>query len=180
MIETERLRIFPLSDQEMRDVIENETNDVLKAAYSEMLDGCLEHPEHRIWHALWVLQLKDGSGRRVGTLSFKGWNDNGMVEIGYGMETGYEGRGLMTEAVAATVRWASKHPGGDLHRSGNGTGQPRFPTGIGKGGVCSERSHGVRGAEVCLEETGSLMEFAERRDVEEVGIRVWSTFPRIW
>jgi [ribosomal protein S5]-alanine N-acetyltransferase len=85
MIQTERLNIYPLSDKEMRDVIHNESNEALKAAYSEMLDGCLKNPEQRIWHALWVLQLNDGSGRIVGSLSFKGLNDNGMVEIGYGI-----------------------------------------------------------------------------------------------
>lgn len=72
MIQTERLNIDPLSDEEMRDVIQNESDEALKAAYSEMLAGCLKNPEQRIWHALWVLQLNDGSGRVVGSLSFKG------------------------------------------------------------------------------------------------------------
>ncbi|CAJ1004159.1 MULTISPECIES: GNAT family N-acetyltransferase [Bacillales] len=111
MIQTERLNIYPLSDEEMRDVIQNESNEALKAAYSEMLAGCLENPEQRIWHALWVLQLNDGSGKIIGSLSFKGLNDNGMVEIGYGINPEYEGKGLMTEAVSAAVRWASKQPG---------------------------------------------------------------------
>jgi|HigsolmetaAR203D_1030402.scaffolds.fasta_scaffold02991_3 Acetyltransferases, including N-acetylases of ribosomal proteins len=111
MIQTERLNIYPLSDDEMRDVIKNESNKALKAAYSAMLAGCLKNPEQRIWHAMWVLQLNDGSGRIVGSFSFKGLNDNGMVEIGYGMNPGYEGKGFMTEAVSAAVRWASKQPG---------------------------------------------------------------------
>jgi len=111
MIKTERLNIFPLSDEEMQDVINGETNEVLKAAFSEMLAGCLENPEQRIWHALWVLQLNDGSGRVVGTFSFKGLNDKGTVEIGYGINPGYEGKGLMTEAVTAVVNWAAEQPG---------------------------------------------------------------------
>ncbi|GMG96537.1 GNAT family N-acetyltransferase [Tepidimicrobium xylanilyticum] len=111
MIKTERLNIFPLSDKEMRDVIDNESNKVLKAAYLEMLEGCLENPDQRIWYALWVLQLNDGSGNIVGSLSFKGLNDNGMLEIGYGINPKYEGKGLMTEAVSAIVRWASEQPG---------------------------------------------------------------------
>ena len=111
MIKTERLNIYPLSDKEMQDIIDNEPNEVLKAAYSEMLDSCRKNPERRIWHALWVLQLNDGSGTVVGNLSFKGLDDNGMVEIGYGMNPEYERKGLMTEAVAAMVRWASQQPG---------------------------------------------------------------------
>ena len=111
MIQTERLNIYPLSDEEMRDVVQNESDEELKAAYSEMLDGCLKNPEQRIWHALWVLQLNDGSGRIVGSLAFKGLDDNGRTEIGYGMHPGYEGKGLMTEAVTAVVRWAAEQPG---------------------------------------------------------------------
>jgi len=111
MIKTERLHIFPLSDEEMCEVIKKETNEELKAAYAEMLAGCLENPERRIWYALWVLQLNDGSGTIVGSLSFKGLDERGMVEIGYGMKPEYEGKGLMTEAVSAVVRWASEQPG---------------------------------------------------------------------
>lgn len=111
MIKTERLNIFPLSDEKMRNVIDNESNKALKAAYLEMLQGCLENPDQRIWYALWVLQLNDGSGNIVGSLSFKGLNDNGVLEIGYGINPKYEGKGLMTEAVSAIVRWASEQPG---------------------------------------------------------------------
>lgn len=111
MIKTERLNIFPLSDKEMQEFIDKERDEVLKAAYSEMLEGCRRNPERRIWHALWVLQLNDGSGTVVGTLAFKGLDDRGMVEIGYGMDPKYEGRGLMTEAVSAVVRWAAEQPG---------------------------------------------------------------------
>lgn len=111
MIKTERLNIFPLSNKEMQDMIDKETNEELKAAYLGMLDGCLKKPQQRIWHAIWALQLNDGSGNVVGNLSFKGLNDNGMIEIGYGMNPKYEGKGFMTEAVSAIVRWASKQPG---------------------------------------------------------------------
>jgi len=110
-IETERLIIYPLSDEEMQDMINNETDETLKAAYSEMLAGCQKNPEHRIWHALWVLQLNDAGGKIVGSLAFKGLDEKGMVEIGYGINPGYEGKGLMTEAVTAVVRWASEQPG---------------------------------------------------------------------
>lgn len=111
MIHTKRLIIYPLSDEEMREVIDRETDEVLKTAYSEMLAGCQRNPKKRIWHALWVLKLNDGSGRIVGSLSFKGLDAHGIVEIGYGMDPAYEGKGLMTEAVSAVVRWASQQPG---------------------------------------------------------------------
>lgn len=95
----------------MSDFIRNEPDEGLKAAFSKMLESCRKNPERRIWYAIWVLQLNDGSGTIVGSLSFKGLNDDGMVEIGYGMNKEYEGRGFMTEAVSAVVRWASEQPG---------------------------------------------------------------------
>ena len=67
MIKTERLTIYPLSDEEMQDIINNEPDEMLKTAYSEMLAGCKKNPDHRVWYALWVLQLNDGSKRIFGS-----------------------------------------------------------------------------------------------------------------
>ncbi|HHW07506.1 MAG TPA: hypothetical protein GXX34_08295 [Clostridia bacterium] len=61
MIQTERLSIFPLSNQEIQEMIDHQTDEELRAAYAEMLAGCRKNPDQRIWHALWVLQLNDGS-----------------------------------------------------------------------------------------------------------------------
>ena len=43
MVETERLKIYPASKEQMEAFIEAQTVDVLKAAYTEMLNGCIEH-----------------------------------------------------------------------------------------------------------------------------------------
>lgn len=110
MIRTKRLHIYPLSNEEMSEMIQNESNEELKAAYKKMLEECLKNPKNRIWYTVWALKLNDGSDKIVGTLAFKGLNDNGMIEIGYGIKPEYEGKGLMTEAVSATVEWASKQP----------------------------------------------------------------------
>ena len=83
----------------------------MKLFHSKMLDGCKQNPEQRIWHAVWNMQLDDGTGRIVGDLSFKGLNSNGMVEIGYGIKKEYEGQGYMTEAVTAMVEWANQQIG---------------------------------------------------------------------
>lgn len=111
MIQTERRIIYPLSDEQMEEAIRLEANEELKAAYAQMLDGCKKYPDQRIWHALWYLELNDGSGEIVGSLSFKGMGDDGRVEIGYGIVPEFEGKGFMTEAVKAIVYWASKQPG---------------------------------------------------------------------
>ncbi|MBR3627542.1 MAG: N-acetyltransferase, partial [Elusimicrobia bacterium] len=61
MIETRNLKIYAASQDEMEKFIELQTNDVLKAAYTEMLNGCIENPEQWEWYAIWMIELKDGT-----------------------------------------------------------------------------------------------------------------------
>ena len=109
VIETERFIIHTASREEMLSFIEKQSDDVLITAYQEMLRGCQEHPEQWEWYAIWMIERKDGT--HVGELSFKGFNADGSVEIGYGILEEYQGRGYATEAVEAVVRWALKQPG---------------------------------------------------------------------
>ena len=102
--------IYPISNDEMQAKINGESNEEMKIAYSEMLAGCKDKPEERIWYAIWVMQKNTGDQSIVGDLNFKGLN-NGIVEIGYGIKKEYEGKGLMTEAVTAIAKWASEQPG---------------------------------------------------------------------
>ena len=108
MIITERMKIYPTSIEKLKEIVENEENEILKIAYKEMLDGCLKNPEKHIWYTLWLMELKDSANEIVGSLSFKGISGNGIVEIGYGINDGYENKGCTTEAVRAIVKWASE------------------------------------------------------------------------
>ena len=47
-VETERMYLYPLSDEEMCLVIEKESDPEMKQAYTEMLEGCLSNPDKRI------------------------------------------------------------------------------------------------------------------------------------
>ncbi len=105
-IETERLLLHPISDEEMQKIIDDEKNPEMQKAYSEMLQGCLDNPEDRVWFATWNMELKEQPKTIVGDLCFKGITDDGMVEIGYGLKEGYCGNGYMTEAVRALTEWA--------------------------------------------------------------------------
>lgn len=105
-VETERMFLYPLSDEEIRSVIENETDPEMKQAYTEMLEGCLSHPEERIWYAIWNMELKDPSGIIVGDFCFKGLGEGGVIEIGYGLKEEHRHHGYMTEAVKAIIEWA--------------------------------------------------------------------------
>ena len=111
MIQTERLNIYPVTDGQMREIIDAQTVPELKAAYQEMLSGCLACPEQRQWYALWNMELRQGDHAVVGNLSFKGLGADGAVEIGYGTNEGFECRGYMTEAVTALTAWALEQPG---------------------------------------------------------------------
>jgi ribosomal-protein-alanine N-acetyltransferase len=111
VVKTDRLIIEPFTDNEMEYLIAQELDTGMKQAYSEMLAGCKQNPEQRIWYAVWNMKINDETGRSVGDLCFKGLNSNGMVEIGYGIKKEYEGQGYMTEAVTAMARWASEQIG---------------------------------------------------------------------
>jgi RimJ/RimL family protein N-acetyltransferase len=104
MIETENLKIYAASQDEMEKFIESQTNDILKAAYTEMLNGCIENPEQLEWYAIWMIELKDGT--HIGELCFKGIDSNGVAEIGYGIMKKYQCHGYATEAVKAILKWA--------------------------------------------------------------------------
>ena len=108
MIETENLKIYAASQDEMEKFIEAQTDNVLKTAYKEMLNGCIENPEQWKWYAIWMIELKDGT--HIGELCFKGLNSTGIVEIGYGIIEKYQKHGYATEAVKAISNWAFKEP----------------------------------------------------------------------
>lgn len=92
----------------MEAIISSETNAELKAAYSEMLDGCLNNPDQWDWYAIWIIELRNGT--HIGDLCFKGLDSNGVAEIGYGILEEYQGQDYATEAVKAALRWAFQNP----------------------------------------------------------------------
>ena len=106
MIKTERLRIYPAAREQMEAFLATETDANLKTAYTEMLEGCLRHPNQWQWYAMWMIELRDGT--HIGDLCFKGLEANGMAEIGYGILEEYQSQGYATEAVGAAANWALK------------------------------------------------------------------------
>lgn len=114
IIESKGLNLFPISDDEMRHLIENEESEELKQAYGEMLQGCIDHPDQRVWHAVWFMELKEKPGTIVGDFCFKGLGEDGMVEIGYGLRDGCCGNGYMTEALIAVSDWALTQNGVEI------------------------------------------------------------------
>lgn len=109
VLETRRLRLRTATRTEMEQLISAESDDELRRAYQEMLDGCLTHPEQWVWYTVWMIE--DRADAPLGDLNFKGLTSDGMVEIGYGILAGHRGCGYATEAVRAAVLWAAKQPG---------------------------------------------------------------------
>ena len=110
ILNTDRLILSPISDTQLKDLINTEPDAALKQAYAEMLQGCTENPEARIWYTPWYMELKHAPHTVIGNLGFKGLDESGTVELGYGLKDGYGGRGYMTEAVRAITRWAILQP----------------------------------------------------------------------
>lgn len=109
MLHTERLTLRPASREEMEALIAIQEDPDLRAAYGEMLDGCLAHPEQWLLYAAWLIALQDGTP--IGDACFKGLGDDGAVEVGYGINQPHEGKGYATEAVDAMVHWEFRQPG---------------------------------------------------------------------
>ena len=105
-VETERLYLYPISNDEMKCLIDKENDIEMKQAYTEMMEGCLLEPDLRIWHAVWNMELKNAPGTIVGDFSFKGLGKDGMVEIGYGLKEQYRHHGYMSETVKVITEWA--------------------------------------------------------------------------
>ena len=108
MKETERIRIYPASREQMERMIAAEQDADLKKAYGEMLQGSLAHPKEREWYAMWMIENADGT--QLGDLCFKGMEANRNPEIGYGILEAYRGRGYAAEAVNLALQWAFRHP----------------------------------------------------------------------
>ncbi|MDO5554505.1 MAG: GNAT family N-acetyltransferase [Planctomycetia bacterium] len=68
-------------------------------------------PDHYLYHSFWLL-IRKSDRTVVGSADFKGKPDEqGQVEIGYGLGPKYEHKGYMTEAVDALCRWVLRQEG---------------------------------------------------------------------
>jgi ribosomal-protein-alanine N-acetyltransferase len=126
-IETGRLRLLALTRDALA-LLHNNTpgleaaldltiargmlTDSMRRAVARKLARMQAAPEAvHAWHTYW-LAVRDTGGRPVGMglLGFKGPPDErGEVEIGYGIDPGYQGQGFATEAARALIAWAFEH-----------------------------------------------------------------------
>lgn len=106
ILKSKRLVLVPMTNDEIQILIDTTNVQDLKNAYKEMLDGCIQDSENRLWYTPWKISVKGNIDTMIGDLCFKGPQKKGIVEIGYGMISDYEGHGYMTEAAKAAIDWA--------------------------------------------------------------------------
>ena len=126
IINTERLELYALDARQMRlwlgdiPTLEKEMNcsykaEPLEGLFLKIIEGQAklteENASEYFWHSFWFL-IRRSDRTVVGSADFKaGPNENGEVEIGYGLGKEFEHNGYMTEAVAAMCLWAKAQEG---------------------------------------------------------------------
>ncbi len=125
-IETERLILFPLTSRQVRlwvddvSALENELRCSYRAEPAEGVFGEIvrgqadkiagDEAKYRLQTFWFIIRKSDNVV--VGSACFKDVpNENGEVEIGYGLGKAFERSGYMTEAVRAMCGWALRQQG---------------------------------------------------------------------
>ena len=121
-IQTERLRLIPLSLSQLQcyiaapEVLERELGfGVSRDMVTDRLRRAIDMKVHKMervdpaehaWYTYWLIIVEDRT-YGAGLAGFKGLpDDQGTIEIGYGIELAYRSQGYTTEAVQALIAWA--------------------------------------------------------------------------
>jgi RimJ/RimL family protein N-acetyltransferase len=84
---------------------------LVERAFSASLERVRENPEVRLWGDRLMI-TREGERRICGSVIFHGRPDqDGMAEVGYGVEDSFQGQGLATEGTRICVDWALEQPG---------------------------------------------------------------------
>ena len=121
ILETNKLKLIPLDAHNLRYSIEDrrkmernlgvkitdtELEEPVKEAMRTSLKMVLENKKDYLWFTNWEIVLKK-ENRIIGGLCFKGRPDEqGRVEIGFGMQDEHRCKGYTTEAVKELINWA--------------------------------------------------------------------------
>ncbi len=121
-IQTERLRLIPLTLVQLQnyianpEVLEQELGfEISRQIVTERLRRAIALkiakmervvPAEHEWYTYWLIVVKH-SPFGAGLAGFKGLPDpQGQTEIGYGIDPAYQNQGYMTEAVKGLIEWA--------------------------------------------------------------------------
>lgn len=121
-LHTERLDLIPLSPVQLQLYLEQPAQleqeigyPISRAIVTERVQRAIRMKLARMahieqarlaWYTYWLLVIR-AAAFGAGLAGFKGFPDqNGEVEIGYGIDPGYQGQGYTTEAVQRMITWA--------------------------------------------------------------------------
>jgi RimJ/RimL family protein N-acetyltransferase len=84
---------------------------LVERAFSASLDAIRVDPATRLWGDRLMI-TRDGAERIVvGSVIFHGKPEDGVAEVGYGVEERWQCKGLASEATRACVEWALEQEG---------------------------------------------------------------------
>lgn len=83
---------------------------VIERAFTVDPKAVLANPAQRLWGDRLMI-TRHGPRQVIGSVIFHGHPQNGVAEVGYGVERGSQGQGLATEGTRACVLWALEQPG---------------------------------------------------------------------
>lgn len=84
--------------------------ELIHRGFGASLEAVRENGDKRLWGDR-LMVSRDGERRLLGSVVFHGRpDDDGVAEVGYGVDQASQGRGLATEATRACVRWALAQP----------------------------------------------------------------------
>lgn len=127
MLTTRRLELIPLTLPMVEAVFANDRREaerlagaqlpvawpgraLVERAFTADLAAIRRDPERRLWGDRLMIS-RDGERRVVGSVIFHGLPEDGVAEVGYGVEGESQGQGFATEATAACIDWALVQPG---------------------------------------------------------------------
>ena len=85
--------------------------ELIARAFQVSLSAIRSDPDRRLWGDTLLLSL-DERPRVIGSVIFHGRpDDDGIAEVGYGVESGSQSQGYATEGTRACVEWALAQPG---------------------------------------------------------------------
>jgi [ribosomal protein S5]-alanine N-acetyltransferase len=121
-LETERIKILPLSAEQLKKYINcdfsledelrlkreprNIQKELKEVINSQILSPVIDGNKNYLFFTLWTV-IDKSKNVMVGDMCFKGEADeNGAVEIGYGIYPAFQNQGYMKESVNCLVDWA--------------------------------------------------------------------------
>lgn len=83
---------------------------LVERAFSASLEAIRADPDKRLWGDRLMI-AREGERLLVGSVIFHGRPDDGVAEVGYGVEESWQRQGIASEATKACVEWALEQPG---------------------------------------------------------------------